>query len=544
MRQSPRNVIATSLVAVLLVALTLQAAPAPQAGTPQRGGTLIVVTPVKPDILDPGIHFTTLTNRISQNTHDPLVFMADANTFVPGLAERWEVAADFKSYTFFLRKDVKFHDGTPFTAEAVKASWERTLDPVNRANSVQLFGKDPKFEVLATHTFRVSFSEPYPRFLQNASRPQFAPGSPAAWQRMGAAYLNSPVGTGPFKVEGWPNENTLVLVRNPDYKWGPSYAQNKGAGYLDRIIFRFVPEQAARTLALEKGEIHVAEEPARQSVNTYRTDQRFRLLMYKVPGLPQNWPYNTTRWPSYELAVRRAANHAIDREQIAKVVFFGTVDVAYGPLTHSIFGFWPSAKEYHRYDPKKSIEILEGAGFKRNASTGIYEKDGKPLRMRLVTTNTEDQVRPATMAQAMLREVGIDLVVEPMSAAASFARYRGNEYEMARHGLNTIDPDGLSFAYRSSQINIPALSNRGRLNFKALDLLLDRGNALTNADERKNVYFQIQKMLLDMANSMYTTESTYFTVGLSCVQGFRWNAHGNTELLDTWLQGDCRRVGQ
>lgn len=544
MARNPRVVVAGAVVAVLMIALSLQAAPLPPAGPPQRGGTLIVVTPVKPDLIDPSIHFTTLTNRISQNTHDPLIHMVDANTFVPGLAERWEVAPDFKSYTFHLRKDVRFHDGTPLTADAVKATWERTLDPVNRANANELFGKDPKFELLASHTIRISFSEPYPRFLQNASRPQFAPGSPAAWQRMGAAYLNAPVGTGPFKVEGWPSENTVVLVRNPDYKWGPPYAQNKGAAYLDRIMFRFIPEQAARTLALEKGEIQVSEEPARQSVGTYQSDTRFRLLTYKVPGLPQNWPYNTTRWPSYELAVRRAANYAIDRERIAKVAFFGTVEVSYGPLTQSTFGFWPGAKEYYRYDPKKSTEILEGAGFKKNPSTGLYEKDGKPLRLRLVTSNAEDQVRPATMAQAMLREVGIDLVVEAMSAAASFARYRGNDYEMGRHGLSAVDPDGLSFAYRSSQINIPAVSNRGRLNFKALDILLDRGKALAKPEERQQVYYQIQKMLLDMANSMYTTDTTYFTVGLSCVQGFRWNGHGNTEFLDTWLQSDCRRAGQ
>jgi peptide/nickel transport system substrate-binding protein len=538
-----RHLVTIVMVGGLLSTLALQPAPAAPTGTPERGGTLVILQPMKPDQLDPSIHYNTIANRISRNTHDPLVFMRDANTFVPGLAERWEIAPNFQSFTFHLRRDVKFHDGTPLNAEAVKATWERVLDPASRQAASQLFGKDPKFELQGTHTIRVSFSEPHPRFLQHVSLPQFSPGSPTAWRRMGQAYLLSPVGTGPFKVDRWANETTLVLARNPDYKWGPSYGTNRGAPHIDRVIYRFVPEEAARTLALERREVHIADEPARQAVTTYRSDQRFQIMLYKVPGLPQNWPFNVTRWPSSEIAVRRAVSHAIDRERVARVAFFGTVDVAYGPLTQSVWAFWPDAKNYHKYDPKRAMELLEGDGFKKNAS-GIYEKDGRPLRMRLVTSNTSDQVQGATMAQAMLREVGVDLVVEAMNTAASFARYKGNDYELGRHGLNTVDPDGLSFAYHSKQIETAAVSNRGRVNSKALDELLDRGRELTSVEERRTVYHQVQKMLLDMANSVYTTESAYFTVGLSCVNGFRWNAHGFHELHDVWLTGDCRRIGQ
>jgi peptide/nickel transport system substrate-binding protein len=545
MKRNLRHVIMMLIVGGLLSTLVLQPAPAAPAAAPapERGGTLVVLQPAKPDQLDPNVHYNTIANRISRNTHDSLVFLKDANTFVPGLAEKWEISADFKTFTFQLRKDVKFHDGTPMNAESVKATWERMLDPATRQAASQLFGKDPKIEAQG-FTLKISFSEAHPRFLQSVALPQFGPSSPTAVQRMGQAHLMSPVGTGPFKVDGWPNETTLVLVRNPDYKWGPSYGTNRGAPYVDKIIFRFVPEEAARTLALERREVHIADEPARQSVNTYQSDRRFQIVAFKVPGLPQNWPFNVERWPSYELAVRRAVNHAIDRERIAKVAFFGTVDVAYGPLTHSVWAFWPEAKNYHKYDPKRSAEILEGAGFKKNPSTGIYEKGGRPLRMRLVTSNTDDQIKAATMVQAMLREVGIDFVVEAMNTAASFARYKSGDYELGRHGLNSLDPDALSFAYHSTQIQSAATSNRGRLNFKALDLQLEAGRAATKVEDRRRIYYQVQKTLLDMANSVYTVESTFFTVGLSCVNGFRWNAQGYTEYHDTWITGDCRRIGQ
>jgi peptide/nickel transport system substrate-binding protein len=542
--KSARVMIGLSVAVVLLLALTLQAAPTSPSGAPQRGGTLIVVLEEIPDIVDPSVSWNTIFNRIVRNTHDSLVYMVDPNTFAPWLAERWEISSDYKSFTFYLRRDVRFHDGTPMTAEAVKTTWERPLNPANRSPAIQLFGQDTKIEVLGTHTVRISFSEPHPRFLQSMALPQLGPGSPAAMQRLGSAYLKTPVGTGPFKIEGWPNETTLVLVRNPDYRWPPGHAQNKGPAYLDRIIVRFVAETAPRSLALERGEVHVVDEPARQSASRYRNDPRLKIRSFAVPGLPQYWAFNTTVWPSYELAVRRAAQHAIDRQRIARIALFDTVPVAYGPLTQSNWAFWPEAKNYYPYDPKKSVEILEGAGFKKNASTGLYEKEGKPIRLRLVTSTRDDQIRPGTMAQAMLREVGMEMVVEGLSSGAGFARYRANDYELARHGLNTVDPDGLSFAFHSRQINTPAVSNRGRINFKALDILLERGRALVNPEERRRVYWQVQKTLLDMANAIYTTEVTYFTVTQSCVEGFKWDVQGFTEYHETWLSGDCRRIGQ
>lgn len=519
-------------------ALTGPAAPA----APQRGGTLIVLGAVRPDNLDPGIHFSTITNRISQNTHDPLVHMVDPNTFVPGLAERWQISSDFKTFTFFLRRDVRFHDDTPLTAEAVKATWERTLDPANRATARQLFGTNPRIELPDTHTVRISFTEPHPQFLQAVSRPQLAPGSPTAWQRLGRAYLNAPIGAGPFKVEGYRDENTLVLTRFDAYRWGPPYARNRGSAYVDRIIFRFVPEEGGRTLALEKKEAHIADEVARQKIPTWKSPA-FQLLTFKVPGLPQAWPFNTTRWPTNIQAVRQAASYAIDRDRVVRFAFFGTTTPAYGPLTTNMPAFWPEAKNYYRFDRQKAIEILQQAGFKRNPGTRFFEQDGRTLRMRLVTSSTDDQVRSATVVQAMLREVGIDLVVEAMVTAASFARYEANDYELGRQGLNTVDPDGLAFAYHSSRINSPGVSNRGRLNIPELDRLLERGRVLTNPEERKQVYFQVQKILLDLPNALYTFESNYYTVGLACVQGFRWNAHGYTELLDVSLEGECRRIG-
>ena len=167
MKRYRLHVATVALVAALLSFQNLQAAPAPAA--PQPGGTLIIVTHQKPAHLDPGVHTSRYTAMINQNTHDSLIWQVEANKFVPGLAERWEVASDFKSYTFYLRRDVRFHDGTPFNAEAVKFTWDRIRDPRTRSTRAPFLGDYKGTEVVDTYTVRVSFNDPYPQFMQSVS---------------------------------------------------------------------------------------------------------------------------------------------------------------------------------------------------------------------------------------------------------------------------------------------------------------------------------------------------------------------------------------
>lgn len=316
--------------------------------------------------------------------------------------------------------------------------------------------------------------------------------------------------------------------------------RNRGPAYLDRIVYRFITEETTRTLALEKREALVAEDPIRYKASIFRNDPRFQVLTFKTSGVPQHWPFNMTRWPSNDLAVRRAANYALDKAKIARIAFFGTVTPAKGPLTDTNWAFWPEAAKYFPYDPRRAAEVLEAAGYRRSSSTKLYEKDGKPLRLRLVTSSTWDQVGAATMAKAMLKEAGIDLVVEAMVYDATVQRYANNDYELGRLGLSTFDPDGLWAAFHSSQITGGSQFNRGRLQNKELDALLDKGRMLSDLAERRKIYFQAQKMLLDMANALYMWEDHYFFAAQACVKGWSWEIGGSYQFHNVWLEGDCR----
>lgn len=508
----------------------------------QAGGTLVVVTQQKPAHLDPNVHSSRYTAMVNMNTHDPLIWQPEPNKFEPGLAEKWEVSSDWTTFTFYLRKDVKFHDGTPLTAEAVKFVWDRIKDPATRSLRVATFNNLDRIEVVDTHTIRAVFKSANPPFLQSAASTAISPQSPDAIKKLGENYLKTPSGTGPFKVEGWPNENTLVLVRNPDYTWGPKYAGKTGPAYLDKIVYKYVTEEATRTAALEKKEAHVAEDPARHQAPMFGSNKDFQLLMFKTSGLPQHWPFNYDRYPTNDITVRQAFQHAVDKKKIAEVAFFNTVTAATGPLTDTNWAYWPGVRDYYPYDVKKANALLEAKGYKLNPSTKIREKDGKPLRMRLVTTSTWEQTRSSSMAQAMVKEAGIDLVVEAMVYDATVPRYADNDYEMGRLGLSGFDPNVLWSAFHSSQITGGAQFNRARIKNPALDEILEKGRVSTNIDERKELFKQAQKMLMDDATAIFMWEDHYFFVGLSCVKGFAWEPGGSYMLHNVWLDGDCRKI--
>lgn len=508
----------------------------------QPGGTLVIVTDQKPSHLDPNLHANRFTAMVNENTHDPLIWQPEPNKYVAGLAEKWEISDDQTTFTFHLRQDVKFQDGTPLNAEAVKATWDRIVDPKTRSLQVNNFANLDKYEVVDPYTIRIKFKAPNPGFLNAAATRQISPQSPTAIKQLGDKYIMTPVGTGPYKVQGWPDENTLVLVKNPDYNWGPAFMGKAGPAYIDRVVYKFVSEESTRSAALEKKQASVVEDAARSLNAMYRSDPRFQVLTFKTSGIPQNWTFNVTRYPTNDLAVRQAVEYAVDKQKIADVAFFGTVTPGKGPLTDTNWAFWSGVTSYYPFDPQKAIQILQQAGYTRNPSTKIFEKDGKPVRIRLVTTSSWDQQRSAEMAQQMLKDVGIDLVVETMVYDATVPRYVNNDFEMGRFGFSGFDPGVLWTGYHSSQVTGGAQFNRSRVNNPDLDALLDKGRALSDPNQRKPVYEQAQKIIMDNAYAIFVWEDHYYWVGQSCVKGWAWDTIGSYMLHNVWLEGECRNI--
>ncbi len=218
---------ATGLLAALAIVAGACAPAQPSAPSavqaPTPGGTLIYGLATKFDTLDPTVTTFSVVGKMGYHVFDPLVWQPSAGKFEPGLAESWQISADAKTYTFKLRKDVKFHDGTPLNAQAVKFTFDRIADPATKSQlAISLLGPYEGTDVVDDATVRVRFKTPYAPFLDSVSVPYLSPVSPDAVRKAGKDFGSTAlVGTGPFKFESYRSDAEVVLVKNDDYKWGP-----------------------------------------------------------------------------------------------------------------------------------------------------------------------------------------------------------------------------------------------------------------------------------------------------------------------------------
>ncbi|MBI5877257.1 MAG: ABC transporter substrate-binding protein [Chloroflexi bacterium] len=503
------------------------------------GGNLRYGSRAAVTMLDPSIHSSAPTGPISDQLYDPLIWQPEPNKFVPGLAESWEISPDSKVYTLHLRKDVKFHDGTLLNAAAVKFSLDRIVDPKTKSLQVAAIGPYDKSEVVDEYTVKITLKSTFPIFLNQLTTRALSPSSPTAVAKLGDKWARYSVGTGPFRVKAWPDDNTLVLERNPDYKWGPSFLNHQGPAYLDTITYKFIAEGSTRLIALESGEVDIIDEPPPEEAQRLKTDTRFRVDAVVIGGLPQVLNINVSRPPTNELAVRQAMLYAVDRKSMAKLIFFGALPPANGPFSSGSWAYWTGVESMYNYDLAKAKKLLDDAGWILNTKTGIREKNGQPLRIRHVTSTGYNSEKPATYVQAALKEVGIDDVVEAMAYEASAKRYADNDFELARLGYTGFDPDGsIRVAFHSSQITQGGLFNRSHINDPKIDALIDQGAAETDAAKRKEIYRQLQQIIMDQALIIPVNEQVLYQVfSVKAVQDFKTSTpgQGSPYLVDVWL---------
>src|SRR5215510_1804522 len=238
---------------ILLSTLLLAAgASAPEA---QTGGTLVIGLDQEPPTLDPHASPSAVTYQIIASVTESLTYRGPDGKVVPWLAESWSESKDGRSVTFKLRKDVKFHDGTPFNADAVKFNFDRIVDPKFKAGGAraQLAGYAGS-KVLDEFTVQVSFETPYAPFLSYTSAGTLSMVSPKAVRDSGDAVHTKPIGTGPFVIKEYVAKDHTTMVRNPDYKRKAPWSERTGPAQLDTVVWKFIPEAGTRVTTLESGE--------------------------------------------------------------------------------------------------------------------------------------------------------------------------------------------------------------------------------------------------------------------------------------------------
>ena len=487
----------------LLAAGVVAASLTPLAGVAQEpGGTLNAIINPEPPILVLGLNQQAPTQVVAGKIYQGLLrYDFDLNP-LPSLAKSWDVSEDGLTYTFHLEENVRWHDGEPFTADDVVFT---TLDflPEVHPRARVAFERCESIRALDDHTVEFELKEPFDPFLF-AFLPAGAPMMPKHIYE-GTDYRanpmnDTPIGTGPFKFEEWVKGNYIHLVRNDDY-WKPDRP------YLDEIYYRVIPDAASRALALETGEVDMAQGTDVEAFDVPRLEAMPQLEMFThgyETVAPLSWiEINHRIEPLGDKRFRQAMMHAIDREFIIENIYFGLGRVAQGPINSATRYFDASALKTYDYDPKQAIALLDEMGLEP-------DQDGVRARINMmILPYGEVWTRQAEFVKQQLREVGIEVTLEANDAGGWVQRIGNWDYETSfDFASQFMDPAmGVARTYISSNIRqgVPFTNTMGYSNPRVDELFADAATQ-TDPARAQAMYSEVQSILTEDVPVVWLTE--------------------------------------
>ncbi|HEU4807362.1 MAG TPA: ABC transporter substrate-binding protein, partial [Homoserinimonas sp.] len=368
---------AAALATLALLASGCSAEPTAPTG-PVSGGILVYATgDAEPTCLDPHVGGNYPQALVATQYLESLVSKDAGGEVIPWLATEWAEAEDGLSWEFTLRDDVSFTDGTPLTAEAVQANVEHLLDPATASSTGYLaLGKVASTDIVDEHTIRFNLSAPDSSLLDSLSMPWLAIQSPTALERGMEVNCESPVGTGPFIVDGWAKQDSITLVRNDDYNSPPADAGHDGVAWLDQIIWRFIPDSASRYSALQGGQVDVIDNAQPGDIAAAASVDNITELDAPRPGASNRIELNSGKAPFDDVRVREAFIRAADVNDGIQSLFFGTADRSYSLLS-SVEALGVSGEEYFTVDPNAANSLLDAAGWTERDGEGYRVKNGE-----------------------------------------------------------------------------------------------------------------------------------------------------------------------
>ena len=536
-----RSALAAASVAVVACApqgVTTASPTVKPSASPVRGGTLTFGQWDKIDSIDPALTTGAAAGEVAQNILDTLVTMDADQKFYPALATKWTIEDSGKKFTFTLRDGVKTHDGGTITADAVKRSFERILDPKLKAGAVvSLVGPIDTITAPDVKTVVFTFKQSYYAFMLQIWRYFFGILSPKYLDTLkpGDSAV-APVGSGPFKFANRSADGVVTLEQFADYSWGNDLVTNKAVPYLQTVKFRAITDASTRVATLESGENLLIDEVTEADYARLKADNRFTFVNSPRASHTLGFFMNVTRAPTDEKPVREAVNWAIDRKSIVEKLFFGVHKVSVGPLSEGVWARLQEIETSLGFDPAKARTLLENAGWKVGASAPIREKGGQKLEILLATFRSPWSEIAEAM-QSQLRDVGIDLKVQKMERGPYLDYVRAYKHNMAATASTSVDPDGvLRIVYHSSGRG--SGSNFANVNDPALDALLVKGQGqeLGTAD-RKKTYEDAQRRVMEILPYVGVMSQVRVEAMSTKVHGFKPGPDGLTgaPLNDVWV---------
>ena len=499
---------AMSLVLAAAMALSLAACGGNQENNGSGGGTaggykntLTWAQGADVTSLDPHQGKETPAVQVNTQIFDTLVTVdPETNEVVPQIAESWEQTDD-QTYVFKIREGIKFHDGSDLTAEDVKFSLDRAR---NSAAVSYIVNFIEEVTVDDDHTVTVKTTAPYAPTLRNLAIPFAAIVPKAVVEADENAFIQNPVGSGPYKFVEWNHGDHVTLKAFDDYYAGKPETEN--------LIMKVIPETSQRTIALETGEVDLAYDLAVNDIPKVNSDDK--LTVYEIPSLTCWYvSMNMNKKPFDNPKVREAMSMAIDRQTIIDTINAGSGQTADAIIAPAVFGYYSTGVK--EYNPTKAKELLAEAGYPNGFSTTLWVNDN------------QSRIEMCQAMQAMLLEVGVQCNLEVLEFGSFISRTTAGDHDLAYFGWTTSSGDA-DYLYYSLEHSTQqgAAGNRSFLADPDVDKLIEEARSNTNEEERKELYKELAIKLDEINNNIPVYYSSINVGANKKVEGFVMDANG------------------
>lgn len=480
---------------------TPQTTPAVSDTTPVQGDWIIQRMDSDADSLNPLTLESANAQVISAMMNEGMLQMNNYTLKLePCLAESWEISPDQLTYTFHLRHDVRWHDGQPFTADDVKFTYDKLMDPTVDAAPIRSYFTNIKScEVLDPYTVRFVATARYFKTLEVLGtyivvlpKHVFATGDPDFNKN---AFGRHPIGTGPYKFVRWDTGSQIVVERNDDY-WDTAHPR-----YPKRIVYQILEEPYVAAQLLKKGEIdvfdHVDPIQWERELKPSRSMQHLKELVYPFPSY--SYLGFNLRLPIFsDIRVRHAIDLLIPRDEILAKVYlnqYANETSGYDP---------PSTPSYNHdvpptpYDPVMAAQLLDQAGWKNDHGDGLLYKDGKPLSFTVSYGSGNPIVQKmAELIQESLQRAGIDLKLERLTFAQLISQLDDWKFDACMLSWALDINEDPSQIWASSEADIKKSSNAIGYKNPEADKLMDAAKLEYDDDKRTAIYRQLHRLIHD-----------------------------------------------
>ncbi len=469
-----------------------------------------------PADLDPAYAIDTDSYMIIANVFDGLTQYKRGTTEIePALATSWDTP-DTLTFIFYLRKDITFHDGTPFDAEAVKYSFDRVYELAGAPS--YLFDVINSTEILDEYTVQVNLNYDFAPFPSIMANPVASIVSPTAADELGDEFNESPVGTGPYIFEEWILGNELVLVANED-----SFG---GAPRMERVVFISILEATARKPALEQGEIDIVVSGHILAEDLPDMENNPDLKVYTGEGVSvQYLGFNSLNAPLDDIRVRQAIAYAIDYDAIIDDAMGGVAERIGGPIPPSILGY-------------KEIPLIERD---LDMAAQLLEEAGYPDGFEISLTHSIESLESRLVAEIIrnsLAEVNIEVRIVGLDWESAIDSYLEMEHELMLNNWfpDYFDPDSYLFPQFHSWSSAPWGANVFGLNQTDIDWLIEDALLTTDQAERIQLYGEAQERIVEEMPCLFLYVPKEFDTVVYNLQNWVFNPYQLIELEELYKE--------